>query len=1053
VADRLASALCRLTGESGAAAAVIWTRGGGPADATVVATCPPGLMAPGAPWAAADADAGTTLELERGPARLASLVPTSLRLELSATPTAAVSARLGTEEIFLLMVWTGMEVLSELSADLRRYIHDDLAALAAAVEDARRDRQESDRLKAVIDGLEVGVASVDTLAGRAVINDAAGKLLNLVPGTIAVADFSRAMADALSAALNPAEIAAANDRLSIDPSASIDVTWRFAGSPTHVRIISNAIRRGEFTGRVWMFYDESDRAAALAGSEQSAALLRTTMDSLLDPVVLVEPVRDDTGRTVDFRYRDVNLSTCAYLGLTPEDLIGKRMLEVSPNLQRSALLDLYRRCADSGAPVVVDDVLYDNEILGAALWYDTRANPAAGGDIVLTWRDVTDRHESSARLAQSEERFRLLAENIADVVCHVRDGRFTWISPSSEAVLGAPPEHWVGREIREIVHPEEWAASAQRLGILSRGETVFTRARIVSRDGTPHWIRLHAKPSYDSSGNHDGVVASFQVIDAVVVNEDFLRQARIHKIRSDAHFRRLMENSNIGMCLINPDGTLEIVNQALCTFFGYDAATLRTKTWQELTHPDYLHADAAKVEQIAAGDIDSYRTTKQYIHADGHPRWGDLAVSCLRTPDGSVERYIAQVIDITERVAAEQATAEARDRQAEADARYRRLMDSSPTGMALVSAEGRFEVVNQAVCDFFGYDAETLRTKTWRDLTLGDTHEQDLQAAEDVRSGRTTTYRVTKQYRRADGSPIWGTLSVSALRGPDDEFQNFVSQIIDVTAEVRAREQLTQREQENRALAARLSNLTEHLMHEIASAAGYMASILPGELAGRIPVCSRHIASSTLAGDCFDYRWVDDDHLITYILDVSGHGIESAMVSISVHNLLRSGTLPTGTLLDPCRLLDTLNTLFQMDRQGGHYFTIWYGVYRASDRTLRYASAGHPPALMLTATSGGVDVAQLGTVGMPVGIFDDTDFDCATTVVPPSSQLLLYSDGAYELPLPDGRQWTPDDFVGLISRLAESPGWSLATLIDHLRAQTAEGRFDDDCSLVLIELR
>ena len=79
---------------------------------------PSGLMAPGAPWAAADADAGTTLELERGPARLASLVPTSLRLELSATPTAAVSARLGTEEIFLLMVWTGMEVLSELSADL-----------------------------------------------------------------------------------------------------------------------------------------------------------------------------------------------------------------------------------------------------------------------------------------------------------------------------------------------------------------------------------------------------------------------------------------------------------------------------------------------------------------------------------------------------------------------------------------------------------------------------------------------------------------------------------------------------------------------------------------------------------------------------------------------------------------------------------------------------------------------------------------------------------------------------------------------------------------------
>ena len=361
-------------------------------------------------------------------------------------------------------------------------------------------------------------------------------------------------------------------------------------------------------------------------------------------------------------------------------------------------------------------------------------------------------------------------------------------------------------------------------------------------------------------------------------------------------------------------------------------------------------------------------------------------------------------------------------------------------------------MVNQAVCDFFGYDAETLRTKTWRDLTLGDTHEQDLQAAEDVRSGRTTTYRVTKQYRRADGSPIWGTLSVSALRGPDDEFQNFVSQIIDVTAEVRGPRAVDPTRARERALAARLSNLTEHLMHEIASAAGYMASILPGELAGRIPVCSRHIASSTLAGDCFDYRWVDDDHLITYILDVSGHGIESAMVSISVHNLLRSGTLPTGTLLDPCRLLDTLNTLFQMDRQGGHYFThLVRGV----------PGLGPDTALCQRRASAGPDVDRDFRRGRrratrhrrdAGGHFRRHRLRLRNHRGAAVESAAAHSDGAYELParrpaMDTGRLRGPDQPAGRV------PGWSLATLIDHLRAQTAEGRFDDDCSLVLIELR
>ena len=294
-----------------------------------------------------------------------------------------------------------------------------------------------------------------------------------------------------------------------------------------MRIISNAIRRGEFTGRVWMFYDESDRAAALAGSEQSAALLRTTMDSLLDPVVLVEPVRDDTGRTVDFRYRDVNL----YLRLPrsdSEDLIGKRMLEVSPNLQRSALLDLYRRCADRRTgrrrrrP-------YDNG--SSAPRCGTTPGPirppaatssSPGGTSPTVMSRAPDSLSPRSGSDCSPRTSPTWSVTFGTGVSWIRRRRRRFSAPrrstGSAGRSGNRPSRRVGR-----VRP--------KAGILSRGETVFTRARIVSRDGTPHWIRLHAKPSYDSSGNHDGVVASFQVIDAVVVNEDFLRQAR--NTRSD----------------------------------------------------------------------------------------------------------------------------------------------------------------------------------------------------------------------------------------------------------------------------------------------------------------------------------------------------------------------------------------------------------------------------------------------------------------------------------------------------------------------------------------
>jgi hypothetical protein len=129
--------------------------------------------------------------------------------------------------------------------------------------------------------------------------------------------------------------------------------------------------------------------------------------------------------------------------------------------------------------------------------------------------------------------------------------------------------------------------------------------------------------------------------------------------------------------------------------------------------------------------------------------------------------------------------------------------------------------------------------------------------------------------------------------------------------------------------------LARRLMSELSGAARYVSSILPTDLDGPVPVTSRYIPSEELGGDSFDYRWVDDDHLIAYVVVVSGHGIGPAAFSVSVHNLLRSGTIDDDTLRDPGRVLTELNRLFQMEQQDGNYFTIWYGVYQPSTRTLR----------------------------------------------------------------------------------------------------------------------
>ena len=248
-------------------------------------------------------------------------------------------------------------------------------------------------------------------------------------------------------------------------------------------------------------------------------------------------------------------------------------------------------------------------------------------------------------------------------------------------------------------------------------------------------------------------------------------------------------------------------------------------------------------------------------------------------------------------------------------------------------------------------------------------------------------------------------------------------------------------------LREKLQAQTDRFTAELRSAAAYVSSILPGELEGRVRVSSRYLPSQELAGDTFDYRWIDDDHLIAYLIDVSGHGIEPALLSVSVHNLLRSGSLPRTTLLAPDQVLAELNRLFQMDKHGEHYLTMWFGVYEASSHTLRYASAGHPPAFAATPDTA-IATTELTSNGKPLGMFGDTTYTQGSYTVPPGCRILLFSDGAYEDAHANGRQLSLTDFKDLFTRLAGSP---LDDLVETQLGLTQSGTFGDDCSLVRLE--
>lgn len=234
-----------------------------------------------------------------------------------------------------------------------------------------------------------------------------------------------------------------------------------------------------------------------------------------------------------------------------------------------------------------------------------------------------------------------------------------------------------------------------------------------------------------------------------------------------------------------------------------------------------------------------------------------------------------------------------------------------------------------------------------------------------------------------------------------------------------------------------LQNQKQRLEDELKEAEGYVRSLLPApRLTGEITAKWAFMPSTELGGDCFDYFDLDAQRFVFYVIDVAGHGVGAALLSISVLNLLRSGSVTDMT--QPGAVLALLNRFFPMEHHKDKYFTAWYGVYDRRTRCLTYASAGHPAAVLWHDQQ----VESLPGQGLAVGMFPDVSYQEHQRVVPAGARLYLFSDGAYEIPVGEnGELWGREALLRVLATGADPE-----TLIEKI-PQTDSGWPDDLCLL------
>ncbi len=265
-------------------------------------------------------------------------------------------------------------------------------------------------------------------------------------------------------------------------------------------------------------------------------------------------------------------------------------------------------------------------------------------------------------------------------------------------------------------------------------------------------------------------------------------------------------------------------------------------------------------------------------------------------------------------------------------------------------------------------------------------------------------------------------------------------------------------------LNAQLEANNQRMCRDLDAAARIQHSLLPaGDIEiQNVQVAWRYIPCDELAGDFLNFFPLDDRHMALYIVDVSGHGVSSSLLSVTVARsltaqvtnssiLARHGENGQLMISPPTVVASELNSRFPMEDQGNLYFTMFYGILDTLTGHLRYVSSGHVPPVRLPAEKGDPEV--LPAEGFAIGWMEDLEADEETVSLNVGDRLFVFSDGVPEAMNENLEEFGDPRMLKLIS---ETRGMTIDEAVGHLKEAVDDWcRINgpkDDVSIIALEL-
>ena len=395
-----------------------------------------------------------------------------------------------------------------------------------------------------------------------------------------------------------------------------------------------------------------------------------------------------------------------------------------------------------------------------------------------------------------------------------------------------------------------------------------------------------------------------------------------------------------------------------------------------------------------------------------------------------------------------QSQLELKDRALAASAEGITIADARLPDSPLIYANAGFERLT-------GYSVAEVLGLNCRFLQGAGTDSETVDA---LRTAIHETRPITVQllnYRK-DGTPFWNRLSITPVQDHSGVVTHFIGVQSDVTEEKQAKDALQNANE-------RLETANRAMQKDLQAAAELQHSLLPVELPKirGMNFAFRFRPCSDVGGDSINVFSLDDQHVALYILDVSGHGVASALLSVTLTHMMSA--LPdrsflyhpatdnpdTYSITSPAEVVSRLNSHFLPNPGVSQFFTMIYGILDTHTGEFCYTAAGHLGPIHLSRNSS-PSIGETG--GIPVGLLENMTYEQHTVKLSRGDRLYLCTDGIMEAANDAEEEFGVERLLETLEGSLDSTlGESLSAVMERVAAWSAPLGPADDASMLAIE--